>query len=140
MARYVTLEVTDTKSVKLRMSIGDMVNFEKALGNRPVLSIFSKMSSENDLSSMPTARDITLAIHYSLQSMEHGYDFKKTEALINEYLQFEGEDAETGEEIDRSIFDLIPIILEVFQVSGVIPKTKKVDPNDVADEVEDPNV
>lgn len=136
MARYVTLEVTDTKTVKLRMNVGDIINLEKALGGKNPLSIFNGMDVENGMGNLPTFKDISLILHYSLQGMEHGYDYQKSVSLLNEYLAFEGEDAETGEEIERSYMDLIPILLEVFQVSGIIPKSKTtVDPNNVAAEV-----
>lgn len=141
MARYVNLEVTDTKTVKLRMNVADVINLEKALGGKSPLSIFNTMSGSGNIGDLPTMHDVLLLLHYSLQGMEHGYDVKKSEALFNEYLNFEGEDAETGEEINRSYLDLLPVLIEVFQVSGIIPKSKStIDPNEVADEVNDPNV
>lgn len=141
MARFYELKITDNKSVKLRMNVGDVINLEKALGGKNPLSIFSAMSGSNDdMGGLPTFKDILLVLHYSLQGMEHGYDIKKSEALMNEYLDYE-ETGSDGEPIYRSYTDLIPILLEVFQVSGIIPKTSmKVDPNRVIENmVESPN-
>lgn len=139
MARYYTLEVTDTKTVKLRMNVSDIIQLEKSLGGKNPLSIFNGMDSGNTMSSLPSFTEVALVFHYALQGMEHGYTFEKSQKLMDEYLNFEGIDEETGEELNRSYVDLIPILLEVFQVSGIIPKSKNIDPNEVADEVEDPN-
>ena len=68
---------------------------------------------------LPKIEDMVYILHYALQSMEHGYDMNKTFDLYDEYIDNGG-----------SMVELIPIMLEVFQVSGIIPKDKEVKKED----------
>lgn len=125
MALYYTLEVNPTKSVKLKMNTRNIIALEKSLGGKNVLSIFKNMDMSTGMGDLPTESDISKVLHYSLQSLEHGYDYDKTLDLMDEFKENDGVHK-------RTYLDLIPLLLEVFQVSGIIPEnSNEADPNKV---------
>ena len=101
---YAELCVNDDKILKLKMRVKDIIALERRIGESP-LNLLMKM---ND-GAVPKLEDMALILHASLQKYEHGYDLDKTFDLIEEYFD-EG----------HTIVDLVPIVLEVFQVSGFI--------------------
>lgn len=125
MALYYTLEVNPTKSVKLKMNTRNIIALEKSLGGKNPLSIFGSMNMDTGMGDLPTFEVVSKVLHFALQTMEHGYDYDKTLALMDEYMENDGEHT-------RSYTELIPVLLEVFQVSGIIPKnSEEADPNKV---------
>ena len=90
------------KEYKLRMSMRAVVNLEKQLGQNP-LTIFGS----GDV--MPTLTDMMLILHASLQQYQHGITIDDTYDIFECWLN-EG----------NSMTDFIPVIIEIFKVSGII--------------------
>lgn len=129
MALYYSLQINPEKSVKLRMSVKDIINLEKSLGGKNPLSIFGNLDTDGGMNGLPSWEVIAKVLQHSLQKFEHGYDYNATCDLIEEYMDNDGENT-------RSYTELIPVLMEVFQISGVIPKnTANINPDEVAAEV-----
>ena len=75
---------------------------EKRIGCNP-LDIF--MSIEEG--KLPTITVMAEVIHSSLQALEHGYTLPAVYKLLDEYFEQGG-----------TVVDLMPIMLEIFKVSG----------------------
>lgn len=92
------------KELKLRLNCRSCVALEKKLGKNPI-SVFSGVAEGN----LPTLTDVITILHAALQALEHGYTEEKTFDLFDEYIE-EG----------HTLLDIIPVILDVFTVSGLI--------------------
>ena len=101
------------KTLKLRLTTRTIVALEKKLGKNP-LSIFNGMQHME----MPLVSDIVMLLHASLQALEHGYTEDMVYDLYDEYIE-EG----------HNIRDVIDVIYEVFQVSGLIKREEETSPN-----------
>lgn len=62
---------------------------------------------------LPTVSEIIAVLHASLQALEHGYTEEAVCDLYDEYID-EG----------HNLSDIVPVVIEVFQVSGLIGKTE----------------
>ena len=104
------------KALKLRITARACVAMEKKLGRNPV-SIFLDGASGN----LPTLSDVLTVIHASLQALEHGYTEDAVYRLYDEYVE-EG----------HNMYDLIPVIIDVFKVSGIFTDEApgETDPNE----------
>ena len=89
------------KELKLRLDAKGCVSLERKLGKNP-LSIF--MDSDK---SLPKLEDLILILQASLQKYQNGYTEDKTYDLYDEYVE-EG----------NTFADFIPVIMEIFKVSG----------------------
>lgn len=108
---YVDFNVGD-KELKLRLDTKNTVALEKVLGTNPVNELMKCAAGQ-----MPTMDFVSATLHASLQKLEHGYNINKTYDLIDEFVD-EG----------KSLVDVIPIMMKVFQMAGLIPKeTAEVD-------------
>ena len=94
---------------KLRLTTKASVALEKALGYNPI-----SMLMDIDNGEMPKLADVLIMLHSMLQTYHHGYSLEKTYDLFDEYVA-EG----------KSMFDLIPVFVEVFQNSGYLSTDKK---------------
>lgn len=101
------------KTLKLRLTTRTIVALEKKLGKNP-LSIFNGMQHME----MPLVSDIIMLLHASLQALEHGYTEDMVYDLYDEYIE-DGHD----------IRDIIEVIYEVFQASGLLKKEEEASPN-----------
>lgn len=102
------------KTLKLRLTSRACVDLEKKLGRNPV-EIFLDASKGK----LPTVGDVIAILHASLQALEHGYTETATCALYDEYI-----------DDGHNLFDFVPVILEVFRVSGLIGEANEdADPN-----------
>lgn len=105
---YTELEVGG-EIFKLRLNTKNSLALERTLGYNPI-----SMLMEIDRGKMPKLADIIAILHATLQPYHHGYSMDKVYDLFDKY-------AEEG----KSMFDLIPVFVEVFENSGYITKTDK---------------
>ena len=94
------------RTYKLRLTTHGIVSLEKALGCNP-LQIF--MGIDEDI--LPKVSDMMLVLHQMLQPYEHGLKMEDVYEIYDAFI----EDGNT-------IWDLVPIIIEVFQDAGFLPK------------------
>ena len=92
------------KDYKLRLNTRNVVMLEKQLGCNP-LSIFG------DGETIPTVTTMVAILHASMQQYNHGINLNDAYDIFDAWLD-EG----------NSTTDFIPIILEIYKASGIIPK------------------
>jgi hypothetical protein len=97
---------------KLRLDSARLVELEAKLGNKSPLSIFTE-AGEN---SMPPLGKLLLVLHYSLIAFNHSKKLEDTYKIYDDFV------AEGGD-----ITGLVNVIIEVFKVSGLIPKETNAD-------------
>jgi len=97
---YSELKIGD-KELKLRLDSRACVGLERKLGKSP-LSVF--MDAEK---SLPKLEELIMILQASLQKFNQGYTEDKTYDLYDEYVE-EG----------NTFTDFIPVIMDVFKVSG----------------------
>ena len=92
------------KDYKLRLNTRNTILLEKQLGCNP-LSIFG------DGETIPTITTMVAILHASLQQYNHGISLNDAYDIFDAWLA-DG----------NSTTDFIPIILEIYKASGIIPK------------------
>ena len=92
------------KDYKLRLNTRNTILLEKQLGCNP-LSIFG------DGETIPTITTMVAILHASLQQYNHGISLNDAYDIFDAWL---------GD--GNSTTDFIPIILEIYKASGIIPK------------------
>lgn len=103
---YINFEV-GSENYKLRLSTRNIVLLEKQLGCNP-LGIFG--SGET----VPTITTMVAVLHAALQQYNHGITLNDAYDIFDEYLA-EG----------HSSVDFIPVIIDIYKASGIIPKDNK---------------
>jgi hypothetical protein len=103
---YINFEVGNN-TYKLRLSTRNVVLLEKQLGCNP-LSIFGNGDT------VPTITVMVAVLHAALQQYNHNMSLNDAYDLFDEYLA-DG----------HSSVDFIPVILEIYKASGIIPKDTK---------------
>lgn len=93
-------------SYRLRLNTKASVALEKALGYNAITMF---MNIDNGV--MPKLGDILIVLHAMLQPLNHGISMDNVYALFDKYVD-EG----------HTMYDLIPLFVEVFQESGYMPK------------------
>ncbi|WIF95014.1 DUF6096 family protein [Caminicella sporogenes] len=99
--RYTEFKVGE-KEFKLRLGAGEIVNLEKKLGKNPLDILMNVEKGE-----LPKIGDTLAILHAAMQKFHHNITMEKVYQLYDEYVD-EG----------NAYTDLIPIVLEVFKVSG----------------------
>lgn len=99
---YTTFTV-GSKDYKCRLNAKACVDLERKLGGNP-LNIFSNIQKTNEL---PKLEDIIMILHASLQAYQHGISLDETYSIYDEFV-----------DDGNSLMELIPIIIEIFRVSG----------------------
>lgn len=99
------------KEYKLRLSIRATVALEKQLGVNPLM-IF------NDGDTIPTITTMVNILHAALQQYNHGISLNDAYSIFEEWLN----DGNT-------IVDFLPIIIEVYKVSGIIKQEEETEKN-----------
>ena len=99
---YTTLQIGE-KEYKCRLTAKSCVDLERKLGGNP-LNIFTKIKENGE---MPRLQDMMLILHSSLQAYNHGISLDDTYNIYDEFVN----DGNT-------LMELIPIIIEIFKVSG----------------------
>lgn len=90
------------KNYKLRLNTRNLVMLEKQLGCNP-LAIFG------DGDTLPTVTEMVTILYCSLQQYEHGINLNDAYDIFDAYL-----------EDGNSATDFIPVILDIYRVSGLI--------------------
>lgn len=103
---FINFEV-GSENYKLRLSTRNIVLLEKQLGCNP-LGIFG--SGET----VPTITTMVAVLHAALQQYNHGITLNDAYDIFDEYLA-DG----------HSAVDFIPVIIEIYRASGIIPKDNK---------------
>lgn len=103
---FIDFEVGN-KTYKLRLNTKNVVLLEKQLGCNP-LSIFG------DGEQIPTITAMIAILHSSLQQYNHGINLNDAYDIFDDYLA-EG----------HSATDFIPVIMDIYKASGLIPKGKR---------------
>ena len=101
---FIDFEVGN-KTYKLRLNTRNIVLLEKNIGCNP-LAIFGV---NND--TIPTITTMVSILHASLQQYHHGITLNDAFDIFDEYLA-EG----------HATTDFIPMILEIYKASGIVPK------------------
>jgi hypothetical protein len=94
-----------SKEYKLRLNTRNVVELEKRLGCNPIM-IFGL-----DGEQIPTVSAMVAILHASLQTHHHGITLEKAYDIFDSYL-----------EDGNAAVDFLKIIMEVYKVSGMIPK------------------
>ena len=102
---YTELQIGE-EIFKLRLNTKNSLMLERALAYNPIALLM-----DIDQVKMPKLADILIILHAMLQTYHHGYDMNKVYDLFDRY-------SEDG----KSMFDLIPVFIEVFEQSGYITK------------------
>lgn len=106
---YIDFEVGN-KTYKLRLNTRSIVLLEKQLGCNP-LNIFGA-----NYDTVPTITVMVAILHASLQQYNHGITLNDAYDIFDDYLA-EG----------HATTDFIPVIMEIYKASGIIPKESKID-------------
>lgn len=101
---YINFEVGNN-TYKLRLSTRNTVLLEKTLGCNP-LNIFGAAGD-----TLPTVTTMVAILHASLQQYNHGVTLNDAYDIFDEYLA-DG----------HATTDFIPVILEIYKASGIVPK------------------
>lgn len=96
------------KDYKLRLNVRNTVALEKQLGCNP-LAIFG------DGSTIPTMTTMVQILHAALQQYHHGLTINNAYDIFEEYLE------------DHTVMDFVAVIVDIYKVSGIIPKDSKID-------------
>ena len=99
------------KDYKLRLSTRNTVNLEKQLGCNP-LAIFGSGDT------IPTITTMVNVLYASLLQLNHGITLNDAYDIFDAYLA-DG----------NSVTDFIQVIVDVYKVSGIIPKGDKTEKN-----------
>lgn len=99
------------KPYKLRLSTRNTVALEQRLGCNP-LSIFGEEGT------LPTVTVLVNVLWASLQQFHHGISLNDAYDIFDEYLN-DG----------NSMTDFVPVVLEIYKVSGLIPKEVETEKN-----------
>ena len=89
---------------KLRLNTQNIVALEKALGCNPLM-IFGKGDT------IPSVTTMVTVLHASLQQMQHNITMNEAYKIFDAYI-----------EDGHAMTDFIPVIVEVYQASGIMPK------------------
>ena len=92
------------KAYKLRLNTRNIVGLEKVLGCNP-LGIFGNGET------LPTVSQMVAVLHASLQTFHHGISLNEAYDIFDAYL-----------EDGHAATDFIPVILEIYKVSGIIAR------------------
>lgn len=89
------------KDYKLRLATRNIVALEKAIGCNP-LSIFGNGEE------LPSITTMVMILWQSLQKFHHNIGLNEAYDIFDQYLE------------DNTAMDFIPVILDIYKVSGII--------------------
>lgn len=95
------------KDYKLRLNTRNVITLEKQLNGNP-LSIFGAGDR------IPTITEMVAILHASLQTYHHNISLNDAYEVFDKFLN-DG----------NSITDFIPIIIEIYRASGIMPGVKE---------------
>lgn len=94
------------RTYQLRLTTHGCIQLEKKLGANP-LQLF--MGIDDDV--LPKLSDILIVLHAVLQPLNHGITFEDVCGIYDDYIA-EG----------HTLWDLIPLLIEVFKGAGFLEK------------------
>lgn len=97
------------KEYKLRLNARNVVALERKLGKNPI-SIFGGIENNE----LPKLEEVIPILHLSLQQFQNGISEDDTYTIFDNYVDHGGD-----------LVSLIPVILELYRSSGIIPKEKE---------------
>lgn len=103
------------ESYKLKLTTKASVSLERALGYNPI-----SMLMDIEKGKMPKLNDVLIMLQAMLQTYHHGLNMDKVFDLFDEYVEDGG-----------SMFDLIPVFVKVFEQSGYMSTSNKVEDEEV---------
>ena len=98
--------IIGSEGYKLKLTTRASVQMERALGYNPIIMLMKIDDGE-----MPKLNDLLIILQFMLQTYHHGFNLDKVYDLFDKYVA-DG----------HSMFDLIPVFVEVFQQSGYLGK------------------
>jgi hypothetical protein len=107
---YVDFEAGN-RTYKLRLSTRNTVMLEKQLGCNPLMLF-------GDGNRIPTITEMVNVLYASLIQYNHGIDLNKAYEIFDAYL----DDGHT-------VTDFIQVIVDIYKVSGIIPKGEEAEKN-----------
>ena len=96
------------KSYKLRLTTKDICGLEEDINMNPLM-IFGKNGDR-----VPTVGVMVNILYHSLQSLNHGISRNEAFAIFDEWLEKE----------NKIVTDFIPVIIDIYTVSGLIKQEK----------------
>lgn len=96
------------KDYKLRLNTRNIVQLESKLGCNPIM-VFGV---NGDV--IPTVATMVTILHASLQQLQHGITYDEAYNIFDAYL-----------EDGHASIDFIKDIMEIYKVSGIVPKDNK---------------
>lgn len=99
-----TWKINEEEEYKLRLTASACCDLESRLGANPI-SVFQSISEDN----LPKLEDMLKIIHCSAVPLNHGVKFQDILAAYDRFVD-EG----------HGFADLVPIIINIFKVSGFI--------------------
>ena len=103
----------NNKDYKCRLSARALVDLEKKMGTNP-LNIFMAIATKQEV---PPLDALIQVFHASLLQFNHGISIDDAYEIYDEFID-EG----------HNMMDLIPIIMDVFKVSGLLPEEEAEEP------------
>lgn len=100
------------KDYKLRLNTRNTVLLEKQLGCNPV-AIFG---SGEGLDALPPITTMVAILHASLQQYQHGISLNDAYDIFDKWL-----------DDGHATTDFLNVIMELYQVSGIIPKANEIE-------------
>ena len=104
------IKIGDTE-YKCNINTNGLVSLERRLKGNP-LNIFMTIGDENF--TLPKIEDLLIIFHESLTTYQHGISMEDVYDIFDKYI-----------EDGKTIVDFINEIVEIFNVSGLLPKDKK---------------
>lgn len=98
--------IVGDKTYKLRLNTRNIITLENTIKCNP-LSIFGSGDS------IPSISTMVQILWCSLQQFQHSYNLNDAYDIFDEYLQ------------EHTMTDFIPVILDIYKVSGLIAKDKE---------------
>lgn len=111
--RYTTFEMAGD-TYKLRLSASAIENLENKIGDNPLNVALSVQSG-----GMPKVSKVLAILQASMQQFHKGVTPSKMNQLYDAYV-----------DDGNSLMDLIPVLLDVFRVSGFLPQETAEDQDD----------
>lgn len=109
-----TVITINNKDYKARLSARTCIELEKKLGTNP-LNVFMEIAQKGQL---PDVETLITIFQASLTQFQHGIKMEDAYEIYDEFVD-EG----------HNIMDLVPMLLEVFKVSGLMPEEDKEEKN-----------
>ena len=112
---------TNDKTYKLRLNTRNIIALEKKLGQNPLTIFFpgGKINSKDETEyTLPSVEAMVSILHYSLQQYQHNISFADTEEIFDKWI-----------EEKHTVTDFLPIVTEIFKVSGIFAEGEEKEKN-----------